>query len=99
MCCAFLSLVLLGPRIFNAIWWVVRPGLWQSAFNSWPVIWWLWPILGIVVLPWTTMMYVIVSPGGVIGGDWIWISLMLVADIVSYTGGAGRKRIPGYQGY
>jgi hypothetical protein len=99
MCCAFLSLVLLGPRIFNAIWWVVRPGLWQAAFFNWPLIWWLWPILGIVVLPWTTMMYVLVSPGGVVGGDWIWVGLMLVADIVSYTGGAGRKRIPGYQGY
>ena len=27
------------------------------------------------------------------------LGLMLVADIVSYGGGAGRQRIPGYEGY
>jgi len=44
-------------------------------------------------------IYVIVSPGGIVGWDWLWIGLMLVADIASYTSGAGRKRIPGYEGY
>lgn len=57
------------------------------------------PILGIIFLPWTTIIYVIVAPGGVVGFDRLWLGLMLVADILWYTGGGFRKRIPGYEGY
>ena len=100
MCCAFLSLVLLGPRIVGALWWLFQPVRWQSAFGSWGGnLWWIWPVLGIVFLPWTTLMYVIVAPGGVVSWDWLWLGLMLIADISSYAGGAGRKRIPAYEGY
>jgi hypothetical protein len=55
--------------------------------------------LGIVFLPWTTIMYVLVSPGGMNGFDWVWVGLMFAADILSYGGGYGRKQIPGYEGY
>jgi len=44
-------------------------------------------------------MYVIVAPGGVNGFDWLWIGLMVAADIASYGGGLGRKQVPGYEGY
>jgi hypothetical protein len=94
-------LVFLGPRIAGPIWWIVQPARWEAAFRDFlngGDLWWIWPILGIVFLPWTTIMYVIVAPGGVEGWDWLWLGLMLVADIVWYTGGAGRKRIPGYEG-
>jgi uncharacterized BrkB/YihY/UPF0761 family membrane protein len=102
MCCAFLALVLLGPRVFGAFWWIFQPARWQLAFSSFfggGSLWWIWPVLGIIFVPWTTIMYVIVAPGGVVGWDWFWIGLMLVADIASYGGGAGRKRLPGYEGY
>lgn len=101
MCCAFLSLFLLGPRIFNAFWWIFQPTRWELAFRNFfgGAIWWLWPILGIIFLPWTTLMYVLVAPGGVTGLDWLWIGLMFIFDIASYSGGLGRKRIPGYEGY
>ncbi len=100
MCCAFLSLLFLGPRIVGAFWWLFQPIRWQAAFSNWPTgIYWIWPILGLIFLPWTTIMYILVAPGGVVGWDWLWIGIMLVADIGSYTGGYGRKRIPGYEGY
>lgn len=99
MCCFFLALVLLGPRIVGALWWLFQPGIWQLAFNSWPIIWWLWPVAGLIFLPWMTLMFVLVSPGGVVGWDWLWVGLALLADIASYTGGYGRKRVPGYTGY
>ncbi len=100
MCCLFLTLVFLGPRFFGAIWWLIQPARWELAFRDFPMdnLWWIWPILGIVFLPWTTIMFIIVSPGGVAGWDWLWLALMLGADIVSYGGGAGRKRLPGYEG-
>ena len=101
MCCAFLALVLMGPRIFGAFWWLFQPARWNLAFNNWPMpdLWWIWPILGLIFLPWTTIMYIIVSPGGVIGLDWLWLGLMLAADIASYAGGYNRKLLPSYEGY
>lgn len=99
MCCFFLSLLILGPRFVNIIWWIFQPARWNLAFAGWPILWWLWPVLGIIFLPWTTLMFVIVSPGGVVGWDWLWVGIMLFADIASYSSGVGRKRIPGYEGY
>jgi hypothetical protein len=101
MCCAFLGLVFLGPRIVGAFWWLFQPGVWQLTFNGWPMqnLWWIWPILGLIFIPWATLMYILVAPGGIVGWDWLWIGLALFVDIMSYGGGAGRKRIPGYQGY
>ena len=101
MCCFFLILAFLGPRIAGPLWWLIRPLRWESAFRNFTDgdLWWIWPILGIVFLPWTTIMYVIVAPGGVEGWDWLWLGLMLASDILWYAGGAGRKRVPGYEGY
>ena len=101
MCCAFLTLLLLGPRIFGIFWWIFQSTRWQIAFSDFPggSLWWVWAAAGIMFLPWTTLMFVIVAPGGVVGWDWLWIGLMLVGDIASYTGGLGRQRVPGYQGY
>ena len=70
MCCAFLTLALLGPRFFGAIWWIFWPLRWETAFRNFSSdLWWIWAVLGLVFLPWTTIMYVIVAPGGVEGFD------------------------------
>ena len=98
MCCAFLSLFLLGPRIFNIFWWIFQPARWNLAFAGWPIGTWLWAILGTIFLPWTTLMFVIVAPGGVVGFDWLWLGIMFFADLASYGSGIGRKSIPGYEG-
>ena len=96
MCCLFTTLVLFGPRLGILVWWLLEPGRWNLAFQSF-----LWPFLGFLFLPWTTLMYVAVytiwSPG-LQGFDWIWLGLGLLADISSYTGGAygNRNQIPGY---
>ncbi|MBK8049874.1 MAG: hypothetical protein IPK16_23875 [Anaerolineales bacterium] len=104
MCCGFLALVLFGPRVFGALWWLFQPARWQLAFTdgfggSGGSLWWLWAALGIVFIPWTTIMFVIVAPGGIAGWDWLWLGFMLFFDLASYGGGIGRKRIPNYQGY
>jgi hypothetical protein len=93
MCCLFTTLVLFGPRLAILFWWLLQPVRFNLAFSNF-----LWPLLGFLFLPWTTLMYVIVFPGGVTGFDWIWLGLMFVADISSYGGGAygNRHRIPGY---
>ena len=93
MCCFFTALVLFGPRLAILIWWLIDPTRWNAAFNSF-----LWALLGFLFLPWTTIMYVLVFPGGVTGFDWIWLGLGLLVDIGSYTGGGygNRHRVPGY---
>jgi len=92
MCCAFTSLVLLGPRITGIFWWLIRPTYWQLGYSHL-----IWPVLGLIFVPWTTLMYMLVYPGGVIGFDWLWIGLAVLADLGSYASGVyeGRDRLPG----
>ena len=87
MCCLVTILFLLGPRAVDIVWWIVNPGRWSHTFSSA-----IWPILGIIFLPWTTMMYVIVAPGGVKGIDWLWIVLAVLVDVMFWGGGAWRNR-------
>ncbi len=95
MCCFFSVLLFLGPRAAILIWWLVNPLLWQATFDRF-----IWPLLGFIFLPWTTLMYVIVAPAGtgVVGFDWLWLGLALLADISMYAGGGygNRDRVPGY---
>jgi hypothetical protein len=92
MCCFFTSLFLLGPRVAGIIWWLIQPGRWDAAFSSW-----VWPVIGLVFAPWTTMAYVAVAVGGVNGWEWLVVILGVFADVAFWTGGAwgNRDRIPG----
>jgi hypothetical protein len=91
MCCFFATLVFLGPRFAFLVYWLFLPGKVTAAFNTW-----IWPLLGLIFLPWATLMYVIVFP--INNLDWLWIGLAVFFDIAWYAGGAGRKRVPGYTG-
>ena len=88
MCCFFTLLVFLGPRIAGIFWWLFQPARWNLAFSSW-----IWPVLGLIFLPWTTLMYVILAPGGIVGiFEWGFLILAIVFDIGSYAGGGfGHK--------
>lgn len=61
---------------------------------------WLLPILGILFLPLTCLVYVLVYiPGvGVTGLSWLWVVLALLFDLGSHSAGAysNRNRIPRY---
>ena len=93
MCCFFTVLVFLGPRFAGSVWWLFQPARWNLAFDTI-----ILPILGIIFLPWTTLMYLLVFPGGLVGFDWLWLGLGLVADIAMHSGGAwgNKDKIPGY---
>jgi hypothetical protein len=90
MCCFYTVLIFLGPRIASIIWWIANPTRWVSAAGAFDSA--LWPILGILFLPWATLMYVLVAPGGVVGWDWLWLGLAFVGDIGMYAGGGAGNR-------
>ena len=84
--CLFLSLLLFGPRVVIIFWWIVDPLRWSVAFDSFFL-----PFLGFLFLPWTTLMYVLVSPGGVEGLDLLWIGLAVAADLGVVCGRSHRR--------
>jgi hypothetical protein len=95
MCCFFTILVFLGPRFAGIIWWIYQPLRWVGVAGAFDT--WLWPLLGLVFLPWTTLMFVSVSPLGITGLDWLWLGLAIFIDIAGYSGGAyGNRDRMGY---
>jgi hypothetical protein len=92
--CAFFTLLLAGPRAAAVIWWLIAPGRWDLAFNTF-----IWPVLGILFLPWITLTWVIVAPTGNANGiDWLWLGLAFCLDLAMTFGGGytNRNRVPGY---
>jgi hypothetical protein len=87
MCCVVTLLIFIGPRIAGIVWYFVDTPLWNAAFNNI-----LWPILGILILPWTTLSYVLMSPGGVQGLQWAVVILGLLIDIASFGGGGYSRQ-------
>jgi hypothetical protein len=93
MCCLFTILVLLGPRVANVIWWIVDTSRWSAAFGSI-----IWPILGIMFVPWTTLTYVLVTANEAISGiEVVFLMIALVVDVMTLGGGGfgNRKRFTG----
>lgn len=93
MCCLITTLGLLGPRAGILVWWLLQPVRWQAAFSTF-----IWPFLGFLFVPWMTLMYVLVAPGGITGFDWIWLGIGLALDVATYGGGGygNRQQISTY---
>ena len=93
MGCLFALFGGLFPRLALLILWIARPALVDVAFTAF-----LLPLLGIIFLPFTTLIYVIVyTPGvGLTGWGVIWVIIALLLDIgywgANYT---QRDQIPG----
>jgi hypothetical protein len=93
MCCFLMVLMLVGPRAAILVWWIVDTARWTLAFSGS----WIWPLLGFIFLPWTTLAYVLVAPGGLVLFDWIILGLGFLIDMSSWFGGyRGRKEVPYY---
>ena len=86
--------VAMAPRLVLILAWIFG--------RRWDVVWqgnWFVPLLGIVFLPYTTVMYILVwSPTGLQGFDWVWLALGVMLDIMKWGQIArNREGIPGQQ--
>jgi hypothetical protein len=82
VCCLVLLASGLGPRVALLVWWLFgdKP---DAAIDSW-----VWGLLGFLLLPWTTLMYIIAwSPVVGINGFWdgVLLALGVVLDIATYA--------------
>ncbi len=95
MCCLVASLFMLGPRAAILVWWLLQPVRWAETFDTF-----LWPFVGFIVAPWTTLMYVLVYPAGINGFDYIWLGFGVAFDLISWFGGGytNRDRLPSSTG-
>jgi hypothetical protein len=60
-----------------------------AAFNTWLI-----PLLGIIFLPFATLIYVILyTPGvGLIAWEWFWVILAGIFDLAHLAAGIARRR-------
>ena len=92
-CC--LGALLLGgaPRVALLLWWFVDPIRVYAAFHGWSTTFgsfsapiWIWPLVGFLLLPWTTIAYIFVSPGGISTLEWVVLALALLLDLSAHGG-------------
>jgi hypothetical protein len=87
MGCLLILLTGLAPRLAAVLYWIVRPGRWDAAFSSS----WLWPVLGVIFLPITTIVWVLVAPAGVAGLDFLWLGIAVFLDLGSTARNAAKR--------
>ena len=92
-CCLVTALLLLGPRLALLVWWLMDAARFSLAFSTppWPLqlAWpfWVWPLIGAIFVPWTTLVYLVEFPGGVVGLTWLWLGPGFSIDLGSHFGG------------
>jgi hypothetical protein len=85
--CLVLLFALISPRLaLFAIW--LFSDLLSRAFDGWIV-----PLLGFVLLPWTTLAYAVMwsSSDRVYGFEWFIVLLAFFFDLSSHAGSSRRR--------
>ena len=80
-CACLLSLgFAAAPRLFLIIAWIFS--------DRWPIVWqgsWIMPLIGIIFLPYTTVMYMLVwAPTGLDFWAWLWVGLGVLLDVMKW---------------
>ncbi len=88
MCCIVALMGLIGPRIAFGFAWIFTRQV-SQAFDGILV-----PLVGVIVLPWTSLMWAIAyAPGKQVGGLGVLVVLVgVLLDLSSYVGGRRSRR-------
>jgi len=86
--CLIALIALFSPRFALFLVWLFSDLL-SRAFDGWVV-----PVLGFLLLPWTTLVYVLLysSENRVEGFEWFLVALAFLIDIGAYGGGRRARR-------
>jgi len=82
MGCLFVLLAAFAPRLIVVFAWIARPAYFDAVYDTW-----IFPLLGLIFVPFTTLIWLLVGapPQGVAGWDWLWIVLALFLDLSHYA--------------
>ncbi len=95
MCCLTTIFLVLASRIGIVVWYLADPRRFTNGVealnlpSSLALPAWVFGLLGFLFLPWTTLAYLYVFPGGIVGIDWL---ILLVAFVVDLSGHGGSYR-------
>lgn len=79
---------ILGPRVIDVVFWLFAQERWSGAFGGNMI----WAVLGIALVPWTTLAFVIAQP---FGNDLLTIVAVVIgvlADVATYGGAAYKSK-------
>jgi hypothetical protein len=81
MGCLFLLLMMVSPRLGILFLWAFTNYVVPKSFDTW-----IWPLLGLIFLPWTTLLYILVAApvGGISFWGWLFVILGFLMDIGSH---------------
>jgi hypothetical protein len=89
VCCFLVVLTLLGPRVAFLLEWLATDRV-STAFHGG----WVAPLLGVVFLPWTVLIYTLAYAPvvGVSALGWFFVALGVLADLGSWASGPAQRR-------
>jgi hypothetical protein len=90
MGCLFAIFAGVFPRLALFIIWIARPLLVDTAFDTW-----IFPLIGIIFLPFGTLMYVLLyTPGvGLTGWEWFWVVIAGMLDVLHLVASARQQML------
>jgi hypothetical protein len=79
--CLLVLVSLISPRLGIILLWAFTDYV-SRVFDNW-----FWPLLGLLFLPWTTLMYVLVAApvGGITFWGWLFVIIGLLMDLSGYA--------------
>ena len=85
MCCWLLIGFAFAPRLALFLMWLINDRI-STAFDGF-----LLPLAGFFLMPWATLIYVLVSPGGLNIFEIMILIIAVGADLGIWGGGAKKK--------
>jgi hypothetical protein len=87
VCCLALSAAFIGPRFAFVLVWIFGNKV-EQVYSSW-----IWPLLGVLFFPWTSLAYIIVwgPVDHVSGSGWILVAIGVFLDLASWAGRAAKS--------
>lgn len=86
MCCWVIIAFAFAPRVALVLMWLFNDWITRAFGNIWL------PLLGFFLMPWTTLTYTLVAPGGISILDGVLLVLAVLADLGAYGGGQWSRK-------